>query len=54
MNKENEQQLYYNQKKSIATALFEDLENIIMPYIMNTDIADINKMIKKERKKVGL
>jgi hypothetical protein len=54
LNKENEQQLYYNNKKSIETALFEDLENIVMPYIMNTDIVEINKMIKNERKKIGL
>ncbi|EKE20838.1 MAG: hypothetical protein ACD_7C00462G0003 [uncultured bacterium] len=63
LKKEYEQHLFYSEDKfdsftknneTIEIALFKDLENIIMPYILETDIEEINKMIKRERKKIGL
>ena len=35
-------------------AFINDFEDVIHPYLSNTPIEDINKLIKKQRKKMGL
>ncbi len=59
---ESEQELLYNHEnrksfakdKSNLSALISDLENYVLPYFAQTSLDDINAMIKKERKKMGL
>lgn len=59
---DSEQELLYNtvafrsytRSGNISNALFNDLENHILPYIEGTSLEDINTMIRKERTKIGL
>jgi hypothetical protein len=49
-----ERNINCNGFNKIGEAFLNDFSNTIWPYISKTDIVDINKMIKKERKKIGL